>query len=117
MTQNIFTVLLQATPGSPMPSLFLMVGMVIVMYFFMIRPQAKRAKEQKKFSEAIGAGERIITSSGIHGTVSKINPNGTIDLRIAPNTTITVERSAISMELTNAYRKANPSEATAVTPV
>jgi|SRR5690554_5098389 preprotein translocase subunit YajC len=106
MSAQIQTVFLQApAQPSPMPTLFIMVGMIIVMYFFMIRPQAKRAKEQKKFTESIGAGEKIITSSGIHGTISRINEDGTLQLEIGRNTFITVERSAISMELTVAHRK------------
>jgi preprotein translocase subunit YajC len=79
--------------------------MVVVMYFFMIRPQAKRAKEQKKFADSINTGERIITSSGIHGTINKINDDGTIQVEISRGTFITVERSAVSMEMTNAFRK------------
>lgn len=105
MSVQIQTVLLQAGQPSPMPTLFIMVGMIIVMYFFMIRPQAKRAKEQKKFAESIGAGEKIITSAGIHGTITRVNDDGTIQLEIGRGTFITVERSAVSMELTVAYRK------------
>lgn len=99
------TIMLQAQQQSPYFSLILMVGMVVVMYFFMIRPQAKRAKEQKKFAESINTGERIITSSGIHGTINKINDDGTIQVEISRGTFITVERSAVSMEMTNAFRK------------
>lgn len=99
------TIMLQAQQQSPYFSLILMVGMVVVMYFFMIRPQAKRAKEQKKFADSINTGERIITSSGIHGTINKINDDGTIQVEISRGTFITVERSAVSMEMTNAFRK------------
>ena len=99
------TIMLQAQQQSPYFSLIVMVGMVVVMYFFMIRPQAKRAKEQKKFAESINTGERIITSSGIHGTINKINDDGTIQVEISRGTFITVERSAVSMEMTNAFRK------------
>ena len=64
------TTLLQAQGGGMIQPLFL-IGMVVVMYFFMIRPQAKKAKEQKKFSESIQAGEDIVTTSGIHGKINK----------------------------------------------
>ena len=86
-----------------------MVGMVAVMYFFMIRPQAKRAKEQKKFGETIGSGEQIVTTSGIHGRISQVNDDGTLKLEIARGVFITVERSAVSMEMTNAARKKSTS--------
>ena len=100
------SILLQAQPGgSPMMSVVLMVGMIAVMYFFMIRPQAKRAKEQKKFTEATGLNDQIITSSGIHGRINRVKDDGTMELEIARNVYITIERSAISMEMTNAMRK------------
>lgn len=96
--------LLQGGPSS-VPSMLMMVGMVAVMYFFMIRPQAKRAKEQKKFGETIGSGEQIVTTSGIHGRISQVNDDGTLKIEISRGVFITVERSAVSMELTMAQRK------------
>lgn len=91
--------------GNPSFTLVLMVGMMVVMYFFMIRPQAKRAKEQKKFGESIGSGEQVVTSAGIHGRINRVNEDGTVQLEIARGTFITIERSAISMEMTAAFRK------------
>ncbi len=114
MFTNLQTILLQAQPGgSPMFSLLLMGGMVAVMYFFMIRPQAKRAKEQKKFGEGIGVGEKIITTAGIHGTIRNINNDGSLKIEVSANQYLTIERSAVSMEMTMAYRKKN--EGTAAT--
>ena len=98
------TTLLQATGGGMPQSLFL-IGMVVVMYFFMIRPQAKKAKEQKKFSESIQAGEDIVTTSGIHGKINRVNEDGTLKVEVASNTYMTFERAAVSMELTTAARK------------
>ncbi len=98
-------IFLQAQGGNPMFSMLLMAGMVAVMYFFMIRPQAKRAKEQKKFGETIGSGEQIVTTSGIHGRISQVNDDGTLKLEISRGVFITVERSAVSMEMTAAQRK------------
>lgn len=100
------TVLLQAQPGgSPYFSLLFMVGMIAVMYFFMIRPQSKRAKEQKKFADSIATGERVVTTAGIHGTISRVNEDGTLKLEVSHGTFMTIERSAVSMEMTNAARK------------
>jgi preprotein translocase subunit YajC len=102
------TILLQAQPaGNSYFSLLFMVGMIAVMYFFMIRPQAKRAKEQKKFAETIAVGEDIVTSAGIHGRINRSNENGTLQIEISRNSYMTIERSAISMEMTNAFRKKN----------
>ncbi len=105
MTANLDSILLQGAPGGGGFSLLFMGGMIAVMYFFMIRPQAKRAKEQKKFAESIGVGERIVTSAGIHGTIKRVNDDGTLQVEIHHGSFITVERSAISMEMTNAFRK------------
>ncbi len=104
MFVNLMTILLQAQ-GSPMFSLIFMVGMIAVMYFFMIRPQAKRAKEQKKFAEAISAGEKIVTTAGIHAVINRVNDDGTLQIEVSRGTFMTVDRSAVSMEMTNAARK------------
>jgi preprotein translocase subunit YajC len=99
--------MLQAAPpaGGGLGFPLMMLAMVVVMYFFMIRPQAKKAKEQKKFTESIAAGEQIITTAGIHGKIAKVNDEGTLKLEISNNNYITIERSAVSMDMTMAYRK------------
>ncbi len=85
--------------------LFLMVGMFVVMYFFMIRPQAKRAKDQKKFADSMNSGEQIVTTAGIHGRINKANDDGTLQIEISRSTFMTIDRSAVSMEMTMAARK------------
>ncbi len=106
MNMQISGIILQAAaPGNGFLMPIMMVGMIAVMYFFMIRPQAKRAKEQKAFGASIGTGEKIITSAGIHGTINRVNDDGTIQLEIARNTFITIDRAAVSMESTLAHRK------------
>ena len=101
------TIMLQAAPapGGGLGFPLMMLAMVVVMYFFMIRPQAKKAKEQKKFTGSIAAGEQIITTAGIHGKIAKVNDEGTLKLEISNNNYITIERSAVSMDMTMAYRK------------
>ncbi len=99
------SIMLQAGGGSPTMSIVLMVGMFAVMYFFMLRPQAKRAKEQKKFADSMNQGEYVITTAGIHGTIQKANDDGTLQLEIARGMVVKIERAAVSMETTIAYRK------------
>ena len=107
------TIMLQAAGAAPgglfggggAGPIFLMVGMFVVMYFFMIRPQAKRAKEQKKFADSMNSGEQIVTTAGIHGRINKANDDGTLQIEISRSTFMTIERSAVSMEMTAAYRK------------
>ncbi|GAA4469336.1 hypothetical protein GCM10023093_28620 [Nemorincola caseinilytica] len=101
--------LLQA--GAPGPGglggpVFLMVGMFVVMYFFMIRPQNKRAKEQKKFADSLTPSENtVVTTAGIHARISRANDDGTLQVEISRGVFMTIERSAISMEMTEAARK------------
>ncbi len=85
--------------------IFMMVGMFVVMYFFMIRPQAKKAKEQKKFADSMTSGEQIVTTAGIHGRINRANEDGTLQIEISRGVFMTIERSAVSMELTQAARK------------
>ncbi|NBU91477.1 MAG: preprotein translocase subunit YajC [Flavobacteriia bacterium] len=61
--------------GNPMSSLLMIVLMLIIFYFFMIRPQAKKQKELRKFREGLKAGDKVITSSGIHGKILELTEN------------------------------------------
>lgn len=105
MTSLFSTVMLQAAGGNSMMMPLMMVGMIVVMYFFMIRPQQKKAKEQKKFAESMGTSDKIVTTSGIHGKIVRNNEDGTIVIEIDRNVNLTIERQAISMEMTQAYQK------------
>ena len=67
-TLNIF---LQAKADGGMQNLIILVMMILVFWLFMIRPQAKKAKEQKKFADSIASGEKVITTAGIHGIISR----------------------------------------------
>ena len=81
-------------------TLFLLGGMILVFYFFMIRPQAKKAKEAKKFQTDLQKGDKIVTIAGIHGKINKTNDDGTVEMETSPGSYIKIERSAISMEWT-----------------
>ncbi|MEZ5045410.1 MAG: preprotein translocase subunit YajC [Chitinophagaceae bacterium] len=103
----INVILMAGQDGKPNPmfNVVFMVGMIAVMYLFMIRPQMKRAKEQKAFSNSTDIGDTIITNAGIYGKIVKANDDGTISLEVDRNTVLKIDRSAISMEMTMAYRK------------
>jgi preprotein translocase subunit YajC len=95
--------LLQAGGGSFQ---FIFLGlMIVVFWLFFIRPQAKKAKQQKSFIENLQKGDKIVTIAGIHGTVNKVNEDGTLSLEINPGSYIKIEKSAISMEWTNQLNK------------
>jgi len=79
--------------------------MIVVFWLFFIRPQEKKAKQQKGFIENLQKGDKIVTIAGIHGTVDKVNEDGTLSLEINPGSYIKIEKSAISMEWTNQLNK------------
>ena len=71
--------------------------MFVVMYFFMIRPQQKRAKAEKEFETALKVGDKVITKSGLHGRIAELAER-TIVLETMSGK-LKMERSAISLEL------------------
>lgn len=101
MLFNMFQVLMMSPPaqGGEQPSIWptiLMFGAIIVIfYFLLIRPQQKRQKEQQKMIESIKKGDKVITLSGIHGTVTDMDDK-TMVLQIADNVKVRFERSAIA---------------------
>ena len=112
MTHSFLFVLLQAAPsGGGTLQLVLLGGMILVFWLFMIRPQAKKAKIAKKFQEDMQKGDKIVTIAGIHGTVNKINEDGTIQIETSPGSYLKIEKSAISIEWTQNLNK--PATATA----
>lgn len=78
-------------------NIFLFGAMFVVMYFFMIRPQQKRAKAEKEFETALKVGDKVITKSGLHGKVAELAER-TIVLETMSGK-LKMERSAISLEL------------------
>ncbi len=93
-------ILLQAQPGGSSSTLIILGMMILVFWLFMIRPQAKKAKEQKQFINNLQKGDKIVTIAGIHGTVNKVNEDGTLSLEVSPGSYIKIEKSAMSMEWT-----------------
>ena len=102
---QLLSIFLQSPAGSSTTTLLMMGGMILVFYFFMIRPQAKKAKDQKAFINNMQKGDKIVTIAGIHGTINKVNDDGTIMLETSPGSYIKIERSAISMEWTTNINK------------
>ncbi|HUX84123.1 MAG TPA: preprotein translocase subunit YajC [Chitinophagaceae bacterium] len=95
----------KASAGSNYGTFLFMGAAVLIMYFFMIRPNSKKSKMQKDFNESIQKGDRIVTIAGIHGKITKMNEDGTIQIEIGPGNFMTIEKSAISMDYTQAHIK------------
>ena len=102
--QSVF--LLQASPGGGTFQFILLGGMVLVFWLFMIRPQAKKAKLAKQFQENMQKGDKVVTIAGIHGTVNKVNEDGTIMIETSPGSYLKIEKSSISIEWTQNINKA-----------
>ena len=85
---------------------FIFLGlMILVFWLFFIRPQAKKAKNQKTFIQNLGKGDKIVTIAGIHGTINKVNEDGTLNIEVSPGSYLKIEKTAISMDWTAALNK------------
>jgi preprotein translocase subunit YajC len=99
-------ILLQATEGQGglIGNLVLIGGIALIFYFFMIRPQQKRQKDQKSFVEAVKKGDMIVTVGGVHGKVVSIEDD-TFILEVDRGAKIKFEKSSISLESSKKYTK------------
>jgi preprotein translocase subunit YajC len=86
------------TPGGGIESMLLIVLMFGVLYFLMIRPQMKRAKEHKAMIEALQKGDEVVSGGGILGRVTKLNESY-VTLEVAQGVEMTLQRAAIQVVL------------------
>lgn len=103
---NLYQVILMAPGGGESGgggmSFLLFIGLFfIIIYFFMIRPQTKKAKNQRLFQQNIDKGAKIVTIGGIHGRIVQVNEDSYL-IEVDSNTKLKVEKSAISFDLTKA---------------
>ena len=95
---NLLSILLMnQAEGGGLTSLLPLVLIVIVFYFFMIRPQMKKAKDQKKFREALKKGDKIITIGGIHAKIVDIQDT-TFTIEVENGAKMKIEKNAVSMD-------------------
>jgi preprotein translocase subunit YajC len=92
----------QAAPSgggdAGMMNILFIVLMFVIIYFLMIRPQMKRAKEQRAMLEALQKGDEVITAGGVLGRVSKLG-DAYVTVEIAPNTEVSVQKAAVQTVL------------------
>lgn len=88
-----------AEAGNPLVALLPWVLIFVVIYFFMIRPQNKKAKEQKLFRENIAKGDRIVTIGGVHGKILELGETTAI-IEVEGQMKLKIEKTAISQENT-----------------
>lgn len=92
--------------GGAMGQIVPLVLIVVVFYFFMIRPQMKKAKEQKKYIEALKVGDKILTIGGVYGVIFKMNDDGTIVITIEDGGKLKISKNAISQDATSTLNQA-----------
>ena len=83
-----------AASGPGYEQFFIIIGMFALLYFLMIRPQMKRAKEHKHMTEALAKGDEVIAAGGVLGKITKMGETY-VSIEIAPNTEVQIQRSAI----------------------
>lgn len=94
----ISTILLQAAGGLGAYGQFIpLVLIIVVFYFFMIRPQVKKQKDQKKYVEELKKGDKVVTNAGIHGKIIEVG-DVTILIEVDNNVKIRFDKSAVSLE-------------------
>lgn len=105
----MFSLLLSLPPQAaeaqnPLMSLLPFLLIIVVFYFFMIRPQMKRQKELRKYRDALKKGDKIITTGGIYGRVLEVK-DAQVIMEIADDVKIRIDKSAVIMDMSDAVRK------------
>ncbi len=101
---NFETLILQANGGGTYNLIFF--GLIILVFWmFLIRPQSKKQKEQRKFGDELQKGDDVVTASGMLGRISKIEED-IVTLEVGTKTFIRVTKNAISKEMTDALYSA-----------
>ena len=101
MTLNY--ILLQAQGSGAMSQWVMILLIIVVFYFFMIRPQMKKAKQEKLFKESLVKGDKVVTIGGVHGKITEVNET-TFIIEVDSNVKLKVEKTAISAEATKQYQ-------------
>lgn len=89
----------QGSEGGGIGSFIPLILIVVVFYFFMIRPQMKKAKDQKKYMENLQKGDKIVTIGGIHGKIAEINDT-TFIIEVEGGNRLKIQKNAVSMDAT-----------------
>jgi preprotein translocase subunit YajC len=97
---NYLNIILMAPPAqdgaqsNPLGMFLPLIAIMVIFWFFMIRPQAKRQKELRKFRESLAKGDKVVTNGGIYGKVVSISET-IIVLQVDENTKLTVDKASV----------------------
>jgi preprotein translocase subunit YajC len=84
-----------ASPGSGLLGLLPFVFIFVIMYYVMLRPQMRRQKEQARLVSALKTGDRVVTSSGIHGLISNVKDT-TVIVKVADNVKLEMDKTSVT---------------------
>jgi preprotein translocase subunit YajC len=101
MNQLVILMGAPAAGQNPVMQFLPLVAIIVVFYFFMIRPQMKKAKEQKKYIEALKKGDKILTIGGIYGKIADIKEDGTIIIEVEDGSKMKISKNAVSQDATS----------------
>ena len=93
-----------AAQQSPWMSFLPFILIIVVFYFFMIRPQMKKQKELRKFRESLKKGDKVITTGGIYGKVAEVKETHVV-VEIAKDTLVKIDKSAIITDMSDVATK------------
>ena len=82
-----------------------LIAIVVVFYFFMIRPQMKKAKDQKKYIEALKKGDQILTIGGIYGKIVEVKDDATLIMEVEDGTKMKISKKAVSNDATASLKQ------------
>jgi preprotein translocase subunit YajC len=98
----LFILLAQAQPAAPtgagpnpLASFIPIILIFVIMYFVLFRPQMRRQKEQQRLISSLKTGDRVVTSSGIHGMITNVKDT-TVTVKVADNVKLEMEKSAVT---------------------
>lgn len=106
MMTNLLFVIAQEKPTGSIMTFLPLILIMVVFYFFMIRPQMKKQKELTKFRSALQKGDKVVTTGGIYGKITEIKDN-VLQLEVAPDVRLKVDKSVVLKDMSdaNATRK------------
>ena len=99
-----YLVMMQPQNGQkpdPLMSFLPLILIVVIFYFFMIRPQMKRQKELRKFRESLAKGDKVVTTGGIYGKIVEIKENIVV-IQVDSNVNLTIDKSALIKDMSDA---------------
>jgi preprotein translocase subunit YajC len=100
MIDNLLMMQPEGQEGNPLMSFLPLLLIVVIFYFFMIRPQMKRQKEIRKFRSSLSKGDKVVTTGGIYGRIVEVKET-TVTLEVAKDVQIKVDKNGIIKDMTD----------------